>query len=240
MDCERCQEALSARLDGEPEGASEEWTRAHLEACVDCRNWERQAFALTRSLRLRPAEKAPDLAAGVLEQIPARRVRVPWWRVALAIVAFAQIVLGLAQVLGWDGGMASAHGAMGTHLFDESTAWNLAVGLGMGWVAWRVRAAGGVLPLLGSFLVVLAWFCVRDLIAGDVTVARVASHGLLAVGFALMLVVYKRNSRPHRPASVGGQGSRSEADMTGADEEAPQQRRRSGGTGLRPVSRRAA
>ena len=58
-----------------------------------------------------------------------------WWpRAALGLVALAQITIGLTQILGvgTTGGHAGHGGELPAgHLFNESTAWNLAVGIGL-------------------------------------------------------------------------------------------------------------
>lgn len=197
MDCDTCREALSARMDGEPEPVPAERTDRHLRDCPECRDWQRRAAALTRTLRVRSVDPVPDVTERVLARArPPRRVpagRAWWCRLALAGVALAQLWLGVDQLLGAGTGMSHPMSlpGMGAHLFDESTAWNLALGLGMLWVAVRVRAAAGMLAVLAGFLLVLTAFCVHDLAAGEVTVARVASHGLLVVGLAMVWLVQR-------------------------------------------------
>jgi predicted anti-sigma-YlaC factor YlaD len=168
----------------------------HLRSCAGCRTWEQRAATLTRTLRVREATPTPDLTTRILAAAPPPRHPQWWWRFALAVVAAAQLWLGISQIFGLDTGTTSTPmvmpGDMSTHLFDESTAWNLALGLGLAWVALRVRAAAGMLPVLGGFLAILTAYCVHDLATGEVTVARVASHGLLPIGFALVWMVHRR------------------------------------------------
>lgn len=282
VDCETCREALSARLDGEAEPAPAGDVDAHVAGCAACRAWQGDAAALTRSLRLRPAEATPDLLDAVLgaaaaqgapgtpggavsdEAVPggagepggpadgaaARGGTGPgstrgWYpRAALAGVAVAQITLGLAQVLGTGSG-ADGHGAHGvvggSHLFNESTAWNLALGLGLLWTALRPRATTGMLPVLSGFVVVLGAFSAQDLAAGQATVQRVTSHAILVLGLLLLVVVHRgrRDPRGDRAADPlpeapdsGGTGSAAPAPE---QDPAPATRPR-----LRPVSRRRA
>lgn len=244
MECEQCRTALSARLDGETEPVPAESTDRHLAGCAACRTWQRQATALTRRLRVRPAVAEPDLTDRVLATAwPPRAGTGGRWRIALAVVAAAQLALGLAQLLGWHAGMPAAGGHdMGAHLFDESTAWNVALGLGMAWVAWRARAAAGLIPVVGGFLVLLTAFCIRDLAAGTVTAMRVSEHGLLLIGFTLMLMV-------RRAAADGthGPATRSAATVddaptgpTDLDAPTPLVPPEHPGRRLRPVNRRHA
>lgn len=129
MDCERCRTAVSARLDGEPEDAPAAATDAHLEQCASRRAWQAEASALTRRLRVRPASTTPDLVSVVMsaapDPAPSRRRSV--LRTALGAVAAAQLGLGLVQVLL---PALHGHGAAHGHLFNESTAWKLAMGAG--------------------------------------------------------------------------------------------------------------
>jgi predicted anti-sigma-YlaC factor YlaD len=245
MGCDECREAVSARLDGEPEPVPAAWTDRHLADCADCRDWRRRAEAQARALRVRSAPPVPDLAAKVLAAAwpsastppptPQRR-----WRVALAAVAAVQVALGLAQLAGWHAGML-AGGGMSTHLFDETTAWNLALGVGMAWVAWRSRAALGLLPVFGGFLLLLTGFCVRDAMAGEVTGLRLAEHGLLLIGFSLMLVVH-RDGREPTPAPGRQPVPTPTAEPAGPEPWVPDREPATGGTAprLRPVNHRRA
>ncbi|BCJ32509.1 membrane protein [Actinocatenispora thailandica] len=244
MECEQCRTALSARLDGEAEPAPAGSPDQHLAGCAACRSWYEQATRLSRRLRVRPAVSGPDLTDRVLTAAwPPGGGSRRRWRIALAVVAAAQLALGLAQLLGWHAGMMPAAGHdLSTHLFDESTAWNLALGLGMASVAWRARAAAGLIPVVGGFLVVLTAFCVRDLAAGTVTAMRVSEHGLLLLGFTLMLLV-------RRAATSGTRGPTAQpGDTTGAgphrpagpDRPTPLVPPAAPGRGLRSVNHRRA
>lgn len=61
LDCSTAREALSALLDSEPAPAGAEALAAHLASCAPCRAFEAAIGSLTRQLRLRPAELAPQL-----------------------------------------------------------------------------------------------------------------------------------------------------------------------------------
>lgn len=183
---------MSARLDGEDPPEAEAEVQQHLAECGACATWERRAVALSRELRVRAVPATPDLTAAVMRSLPAPAVR-RWPRVLLGLVAALQIALGALQLLGTGG-----HEAMAGHLFHESTAWNLALGAGFGWAAWRVRAGAGMLPVLGAFLAVLTVVSVQDLISGMVSAGRLASHLPLVAALALLLVVRHdhRNGEP--------------------------------------------
>ena len=83
------------------------------------------------------------------------------------------------------------HGAMtGAHLLNESTAWSLAIGCGMVLTAIWPRAALGVAVVLGVYVIALTGFVIDDAVTGQVTVARIASHGPAVVGLVLVALVY--------------------------------------------------
>ncbi|ANZ43168.1 hypothetical protein BBK82_31440 [Lentzea guizhouensis] len=246
MDCYTCREALSARLDGEPEGVPAAEVDAHRETCTSCQVWHDNAAALTRTLRIRPATPVPDLTAAILDAAPPITPPAPrgWTpRALLGGVAVAQLTLGMAQVLGTSG--ASAHGGHPTgvdsaHLFNESTAWNLAIGLGLLWTALRPAATSGMLPVVGAFVAVLIPYSASDLLSGTATAGRVLSHTLLVVGLGLLALVHFGNRGPGgRTPLTHGESDDIAGDTSATPERAersgPQRRIR-----LRPVSKRRA
>ncbi|MHA6797922.1 zf-HC2 domain-containing protein [Bounagaea algeriensis] len=211
MDCDTCREALSARLDGETPPAPAERVEHHLAGCSACRSWEQRARDLSRTLRVRPVRPVPDVSRSVVRAAAARRSRpvrwlsVRWRRVLLACVAVCQIALGVAQVPGLPGshhGDRAERALTAGHLFNESTAWNIALGLGLLWCAYRVRASAGLVPVLSAFLAVLTGFCVVDFANGAVSVPRLAAHGLLVLGLVCLLLVHRGTAR-RRPRSAG-------------------------------------
>lgn len=244
VDCETCREALSARLDGEAEPAPAEQTDEHLRACAACRRWRSAATEVSRTLRVREAPRAPDLTDAILANAPIPvDTRSAWPRLALGGVAVAQIGLALAQVFG--GGDTAQHAEQGAvevagHLFNESTAWNLALGIGLLWAAFRTRAATGMIPVLAGFVVVLVAYSAHDLIAGVASVSREAGHGLLVVALALLIVIHRwyRDPAPHDADAVGHGMSGSAKDAAELPPAASSQGRRR--PPLRPASRHRA
>ncbi|WP_010314741.1 zf-HC2 domain-containing protein [Saccharopolyspora spinosa] len=206
MDCYPYREALSARLDGEPSPIPDEQVERHLDECEACRAWHQRAAELSRAIRVRAVAPTPDLTESVLAAAAPLPDRLfpRWPRILLAFVGMCQLVLGTVQVLGLDHGghLHGMDGMMSGHLFNESTSWNLALGLGFVWTAVRVRAVAGLLPVLAAFLVVLTGFSVVDLVNGDVTVSRLASHILLVLGLVLLLLI-RRDQRRSRPRPAG-------------------------------------
>jgi predicted anti-sigma-YlaC factor YlaD len=244
VDCDTCREAVSARLDDEAEPAPAEEVDAHLATCAECRQWQERTTALTRGLRVRPAAEVPDIAAAVLAAAPAppvaRATREWYRRMGLAGVAVAQLTLGMAQVFGVNGATGHGGGRTSAHLFNESTAWNLALGLGLLWTALRPGAVAGVLPVVAAFVAVLVPFSVNDLVTGAVAPPRITSHVFLLLGLALLVAV----RRAHR-APEDGAPARHLPDDRGLDvDDVDDPERRPGPGGglrhLRPVSRKRA
>ncbi|MFD4366990.1 zf-HC2 domain-containing protein [Rhodococcus sp. NPDC058521] len=217
MDCSLAREALSARIDGEREPVPSARTDEHLDSCAQCRAWYASTTALTRELRVGSAVRTPDLTSDILDAVgvPVPRTRpqraLRWvtrdhpWRAALAVIALAQIGLGVAQVAGIghdhsSDAMDMGSSAMTGHLFNESTAWNIAVGVGFLIAACRPAATAGLMPMLATFTVLLAAFVITDSIAGQVTVERVASHAAIAIGVLVCVMVRRREKRPSSPS----------------------------------------
>lgn len=211
--CDLTREVLSARIDGEAAAAESADADAHLLGCNACRAWQLSAHQVTRQIRVRPAGHAPDLTAAILAAHGRIEPRPRWtparttlaWRTLLTAVALAQLVMGLWEIVA-----ANAHAGMGmmagegTHLFNESTAWNLALGVGFGVAAALPRLAGGLLPTLGVFVAVLGVFSLIDVVSGRADVARVSSHLLVVVGMVLLWLVYHRShGRPGRDRQLG-------------------------------------
>jgi predicted anti-sigma-YlaC factor YlaD len=240
VDCDTCREAVSARLDGEPEPVPAAETDAHLATCAACRAWQQEAASVTRGLRLRPAVDVPDLTAAILDAAPPVRPSTRGWsaRIALAGLAVAQLTLGLAQVFGVDT-VHSGHDSGAAHLFNESTAWNLALGLGMFWTALRPGATTGMLPVMGAFVAVLVPFSAQDLISGAAPLSRITSHGFLVLGVVLMLLVH-RGRAPGDGTPVSRVPLTSPTGTSGGSTELAETRTGRRWRHLRPVSRRDA
>lgn len=209
--CARFREALSADLDGEELPIARGELDAHLRSCPSCRAWRAGIADVTRLLRVRTAERAPDLVGRVRAAADSRwRSRVP--RLVLGAVAICQLLLGVVQ-LPWPVELpALGHGD--GHLFNESTAWNLALGCGLLVSAARPQLATGLVPALAAFLVVLTGFSAVDAVGGAVTPARLISHAPLVLGFAALLWTVAEQRRGPR-APIGRRPERSGARGAG-------------------------
>jgi len=240
--CVTCREALSARLDGETEPVPPEVVDRHVAGCAACRSWLAGAERLHRTMLLRPAPPVPDLTAVILERTPAPPSEGWTARIALAVVAIAQLGLAFAQLLGVED-HAAGHGSESLigHLSHESSAWNLAVGVGLGWAAVRTKAAAGQLPALTGFVALLLALSAGDLVTGQVTAGRVLTHGLVVAGLLLLYVVNRQHRLRNRPspATTAGDSEGYPAESGHETDEAPERPRQHGGF-RRPASRHVA
>lgn len=174
---------------------------AHVQDCVACHGWYEAAARVTRHARLGAAVQTPDLTDAVLSAWrPSRRLLIV--RVALAVLGIGQFLATALQLWVWP--MAAADNMPGmtgsTHLEHESAAWGFALAVGFCWIAWQVRRAAGLVPVLGAFILVLSVLVALDLHADAVTVERVASHGLVVIAFALVVYLSRLTRRGGVPA----------------------------------------
>lgn len=214
MRCDRFREAASARLDGEPVGVPGASLDHHLAICPDCARWFDEATRLTRQARL-SAVDVPDLTGAIMAGavLPTRRVlrRRLWLRVVLAVVASVQLAIAVPALAGFGLGMA-----MSEHIAHESAAWDVAVGVAFLAAALAPRRAAGLVPLLGTFVVVLAVLSVHDILGGEVTAVREMTHLATLVGLVLLVVLDRaeRALPPGRSRPVAE--SRGERGLRGA------------------------
>lgn len=153
----------------------------------------------------------PDFTAAVLAAAPRLRARriplVAVVRLVLGLVGLAQVEVAIVALLETHAsGLASSavmlQGASLTHFAHESAAWNLALGVGFLWVAWRSSRTSGMVPTLATFVGVLTVLVVLDALAGRVDTARFLLHGLVLAGLVLVVVL----DRLHRPAGGSAPG----------------------------------
>ncbi|GIH14217.1 zf-HC2 domain-containing protein [Rugosimonospora africana] len=220
MGCGQWREALSARLDGEEDADQAPLVDAHLAGCAECRQWFEDAAAVTRLARLGPVASVPGVPDSVLDAVPRGR-RTHWaaaLRVALGAIGAGQVLLGVAQMAGpgmvgatMAGAMADGRmeGASLDHLAHESAAWNLAVGAGFLFIAWRRSRPAGVVPTLTAFVGVLTAMSLGDLIDGTVAASRLASHVLLLVGYAIVVAMCRPSLNQDPPVGAGRRRDRS-------------------------------
>ncbi|MBF6328359.1 zf-HC2 domain-containing protein [Nocardia transvalensis] len=200
VNCDVCREALSARIDNEPEPVPSAQVDRHLEECCACSDWYGAAITATRTLRMRAAPATPDLTEAIMARaefvgVTPRRPgpSLSTLRMLLAGIGAVQCALGVAQLTGSGVGVHAGH-QIGSHLFNESTAWSFALGVGMVWGALSVRAVSGLIAVFGSFAAVVTAFVIHDLIVGEMTVTRAGSHVVLLAGLVVLLLIHRRGT----------------------------------------------
>ena len=159
----------------------------HLTSCPDCARWVREATRLTRLARLGTVQ-VPDLADAITSDIvlPTRRVlrRRLVLRLALVLIGLVQLALAVPAVTGASIGMM-----MSEHAAHEAAAWNLAIAAAFLASALAPRRAAGLVPLLATFIVVLAALSIHDLAAGAVSLERILTHFAAVVGLVLLVAL---------------------------------------------------
>ncbi|HJT02677.1 MAG TPA: zf-HC2 domain-containing protein [Pseudonocardiaceae bacterium] len=194
MDCTQCKEALSARLDGEDSEAERDAVDEHVAICPGCHRFADDAARVTRLARTEIASLEPDVVDAVLAAAPrSRRPQlIAAVRVLLAVVGLAQAGVALVGIIGAHSSEHSGvvlQGASVAHFAHESAAWNLALGVGFLWVAWRSSRPSGMVPTVATFVAVLTVLVVMDAMAGGVDAARLLTHGLVVLGLILVIVL---------------------------------------------------
>ena len=209
VNCDVAREALSARIDGEREPVPAARVDEHLEGCAECRDWRdrsaAQADVLRRLARRQPVTAVPD--ASPRPGVSSPPARIGWQRWVLLAVGLAQCAVGGAQAFGVELGLQHGPHTGAAHLFNESTAWTLALGVVMLAAAWRPALAAGLSVVLAAFAAVLAVYVVVDASAGAVTPGRVLSHLPVLLGAIVALLVWRRAPAPPPAPRQAAQGS---------------------------------
>ena len=204
---------LSAQLDGEDDPGERPAVEAHLAGCAGCREWLDRAAAVNRLTSTGAVTPAPDLSASILAALPAARPRRRFpvallLYAALGLVGAVQLILGLAQIGGGVGGghVHAEAGATPGHLWNESAAWNVAIGAGFLVIGLRRTRPTGLVPMLTAFVGMLLVLSVNDLTGGRVDVTRLVGHGFVIAGYLLVVALSRTGDGAAGPpgARVGG------------------------------------
>jgi predicted anti-sigma-YlaC factor YlaD len=195
MQCSDCREALSAQSDGELSELEQQLVAAHVGTCTACREFGERVEALNRSVRVRPAERVPDLSAAIMTAAgPIRGTTRPsreWVRYVLVWVGLVQVALAAPPLLGSVAGTT-------VHVAREVGSFDLAIGVGLLVVAWQPRRVSGLLPMVTALVGALAFTATLDVLTGRVSFAAESPHVLDLIGLAALWLL-ARSMTAHRP-----------------------------------------
>lgn len=201
MDCDTAKDAISAELDHEDTGVDPAELHAHVAGCVGCGRFAQGVTALHRATRLRAAEPVPDLVGAVLAQVATPRRRAPdWIPYALMAVALTQLVLAVPALLFGDSLGASVH------IARELGSWDVALGVGLLYAAWRPERAHGLLPFAAALGGAMALTAGLDVASGREALLSEAHHLLELLGLGLLALLARPEwgqlrPRPAAPAA---------------------------------------
>lgn len=175
MSCHDVREAVSALLDSEESLLDAGVIESHLASCAECRAFAAQARSLHRSLRMSAAPAVPDLtdsilgAIGAVRRRPAPDGRDLALRLALVVLALAQIAVGIPSLLGSDSGLP-------VHDARHLGSFGLALAVGFLFAAWRPERITGLLPVVAALVVCLVGTSMFDVVAGRTAAMSEVSH----------------------------------------------------------------
>lgn len=171
MSCERWQEAISARLDGEDPGVEPRLLDAHLAGCDECSRYSQLVGSGARSARVGVAPEMPDLSRR-FSRLNAAADRAASWslgRILLAVVALDVIVFATRDLFG--GGSGDT-----VHATRHLGAFSAAYGIGLLVVVARPARARTMLPVAAVLAGALALSAVVDLAEGNIPLLNETTH----------------------------------------------------------------
>jgi predicted anti-sigma-YlaC factor YlaD len=108
-------------------------------------------------------------------------------RLGLVMVAVAQILAAIPELLGSDPGAS-------VHVAHEQGSWAVALAVGLLVVAVRPGRAVALLPVVAALVTGLAITMALDISAGRTQAAAEAPHGLAFLGFGLLWLLSRQAS----------------------------------------------
>ena len=230
MRCSTCQDALSARLDGEAVPVSLDELDDHLAGCAPCRRFSLDITDLHRVVRVREAEPVPDLSVAILTAAgqpgtvaPAQAPAAPaaaaigaaspepagpargWLRYGLVVIGLTMLALALPSLLLHDSGSA-------IHMTRELSAWDAAFGAGLLFAAWQPGRARGLLPMAAVLAGAQVVGSIIDVASGRSPVVSESHHALELIGVLLLWLLCRTTgasasaslapSSPSTPSSI--------------------------------------
>lgn len=194
--CEEIREVVSASLDGEEGPFPLVEAEIHLASCVECAAFRHSCVELHRRARINPAPSPTDRTDEIFARLDAQGVvrtpapsRARDVRILLVFVALLQLAVAVPMLLGRIPGLDG-------HTARHIGAFTVAVGAGFAYVAWRPRAAPGLLPVVTVLVVMLLATSVVDVARGvESVVAELTEHAAEIIGLALVWLLARSSAR---------------------------------------------
>lgn len=172
-------------MDGELDDAAEAALSSHLAACDSCRDYQDDAYALRRALRIRMADTeqpaTPIDIAGSLHGVSTLR-----W--ALFVIGATLVALNVTSI-------ATPDGSAAAHLSRHDGVYGTALGVAMLAVAAKPHRAIGLVPLTSTITVLMAIAAAADLIGGNTDPLGEAIHIVEFAGLVCLWVISGGPSR---------------------------------------------
>ena len=197
MDCERCREAISARLDGHD--VADPSVDQHLATCSECQAWRADAVALVHRFDLHLADPVPDRSPAILaalaadlaaDEQEARDEALLPWRVGLVVLGVVQLLLAVPVLL-----LGQESGA-GVHVAREMGSFDVALAVGFLVAAWRPARAWGMVPLVAVLAGCLAVTSGVDILEGRATLGGETLHLTHLLGLVMLWALAHAYRRP--------------------------------------------
>lgn len=184
--CDDAHELVSADLDGELEPADRAGLDAHLQTCESCRDYQEDAHALRRALRVRVVDDDPEDATTIDVVGSLQGVSVLRW--ALFVIGGTLVILNVPAIV-------SADGSAAAHLHRHDGVFGTALGIAMIAVAVRPHRAIGLIPLTSAITVLMAIAAAADLVSGNAQPLGEAIHVVEFGGLVCLWVISGGPSR---------------------------------------------
>lgn len=185
--------AISADLDGEDLPVAREVLDRHLAACAACREYQAEAVALNRRVRVSSAPRVPNLTGPILAAIDAgghEPAAAQGLGLGVGVLGLLQLGLSIpALILGSDAGLP-------VHQARHLGSFGVALAVGLLVAAWRPERISGLLPLAAVLVLCLVGSAVADTTTGAVAWTAEFPHVVEVLG---LLGLWLLNRLPREP-----------------------------------------
>ena len=208
MTCDEVRVALSARLDGEDPRLPAAEVDGHAADCAACQDWLGRVERVNRAVRTVPAE-VPDLTVPILAavaaderrrgaaRVAAARGRRQVLRVAVAVLAVAQLVAALPVLFGVGADV---------HTGREMASFDVALAVGFAIVAFRPERAQALVPVAFVLAACLAATSAVDIVSSHTALVHEFGHLAAVAQAAALWALGRTTERPLSAATAAGRG----------------------------------